>query len=64
LVNRNLDPALLRAITRRYMVGMVLYATAFALAFLNSVFSLALIARLALLFVLPEPGTGLESPKL
>src|SRR5919199_1859759 len=43
LVGRHLDPALLRAMRRRYVVGMALYATAFALAFLNVVFSLALI---------------------
>ena len=65
LVGRNLDPALLRAMTRRYVLGMVLYATAFALAFLNPVFSLALIAGLALLFVLPEPDSRPgESPRL
>ena len=63
LVDRNLDPALLRAMTRRYVVGMVLYASAFALAFLNAVFSLALIAGLALLFVLPEPGSQPGKPK-
>jgi uncharacterized membrane protein len=40
LVGRTLDPTLLRAMTRRYVVGTVLYATAFALAFLNPVFSL------------------------
>ena len=39
------------------MVGMVLYIAAFALALLNAVLSLALIAVLALLFVLPEPGS-------
>jgi hypothetical protein len=65
LVGRSLDPTLLRAMTRRYVVGTVLYATAFALAFLNPVFSLALIAGLALLFVLPEPGRRPgESPRL
>ena len=65
LVGRNLDPVLLQAMTRRYVLGMVLYATAFALAFLNPVFSLALIAGLALLFVLPEPDSRPgESPRL
>lgn len=56
LVDRNLDPALLRSMTRRYVAGMALYLVAFALAFVNVVLSLALIAGLALLFVLPEPG--------
>jgi uncharacterized membrane protein len=32
LVDPNLDPALLRAMTRRFVVGMVLYIAAFALA--------------------------------
>lgn len=56
LVSRDLDPASLRAMTRRYIVGMVLYIFAFALAFVSPVASLALIVVLALLFVLPEPG--------
>ena len=57
LVDRSLDLATLRAMTRRYVVRMVLYIAAFALAFLNAVLSLALIAVLALLFVLPELGS-------
>jgi uncharacterized membrane protein len=63
LMDRNLDPTLLRAMTQRYVGGMVLYATAFALAFLNVVFSLALIAGLALLFVLPEPRSRPGKPE-
>ncbi|MBV9455352.1 MAG: DUF1211 domain-containing protein [Rubrobacter sp.] len=63
LVDRHLDPALLRAMTRRYVLGMTLYTAAFALAFLNVVFSLALIAGLALLFVLPEPSSRAEKPE-
>ena len=56
LVNRNLDPSLLRTMTRRYVFGMLAYFVAFALAFVNVVASLILIVVLALLFVLPEPG--------
>ncbi len=56
LVDRNLGPSLLRAMTRRYVFGMVAYLVAFALAFANVTASLVLIVILALLFVLPEPG--------
>ena len=56
LVSRDLDPALLRAMTRRYVAGMGLYVFAFALAFVSVVLSLALVVGLALLFVLPEPA--------
>jgi uncharacterized membrane protein len=55
LVDRAVDPLLLRAMTRRYVVGMFLYILAFALAFLSPAASLALIIILALIFVLPEP---------
>jgi uncharacterized membrane protein len=56
LVNRNLDPRLLQAMTRRYLIGAVLYIVAFAIAFVSALASLVLIVGLALLFVLPEPG--------
>jgi uncharacterized membrane protein len=56
LVNRDLDPYLLRTMTRRYLLGMVAYLFVFLLAFVNVAASLALIVALALLFVLPEPG--------
>ena len=56
LVNPNLSPAILRAMTRRYIVGMLLYVVAFALALVNVTASLVLIVILALIFVLPEPG--------
>jgi hypothetical protein len=51
-VDRDLNPALLRSMTRRYVVGMSLYI----LAFVNVVVTLLLIVGLVLLFVLPEPG--------
>jgi uncharacterized membrane protein len=55
LVDRAVDPLLLRAMTRRYVFGMLLYILAFALAFYSAAASLALIVILALIFVLPEP---------
>ena len=55
LVDRNVDPSLLRAMTRRFVFGMLLYVIAFALAFVSPAASLALIVILALIFVLPEP---------
>jgi uncharacterized membrane protein len=63
LVDRNLDPALLRAMTRRYVFGMVAYIVTFALAFVNVAASLILIVILALLFVLPEPGERSKPPR-
>jgi uncharacterized membrane protein len=63
LVDRNLDPALLRAMTRRYVFGMVAYLVTFALAFVNVAASLILIVILALLFVLPEPGERSKPPR-
>ena len=56
LVDRNLDPSLLRAMTRRYLAGTLAYLFAFVLSLVNVTASLALIVALALLFVLPEPG--------
>jgi uncharacterized membrane protein len=59
LVDRGLDPLLLRAMTRRYVLGMLLYILAFAPAFFSAAASLALIVILALIFVLLEPdGPG------
>jgi uncharacterized membrane protein len=55
LVDRSVDPSLLRAMTRRYVLGALLYILAFALSFVSPAASLALIVILALIFVLPEP---------
>jgi uncharacterized membrane protein len=63
LVDRNLDPGRLRAMTRRYVFGMVVYLVTFALAFVNVAASLTLIVILALLFVLPEPGERSKPPR-
>ena len=64
LVDRSLDPSLLRAMTRRYVLGMLPYVVAFALAFVSSAASLALIVILALIFILPEPNgsSGAQHP--
>ena len=63
LVDRDLDPSLLRTMTRRYIFGMIAYLVAFLLAFVNVTASLVLIVVLALLFVLPEPGERRTTPK-
>jgi uncharacterized membrane protein len=66
LVDRAVDPLLLRAMTRRYVLGLLLYILAFALAFFSAVASLALIVILALIFVLPEPegpGSSRRTPR-
>jgi uncharacterized membrane protein len=63
LVDRNLDPFLLRAMTRRYVAGTVAYLITVLIAFVNVTVSLALIVILALLFVLPEPGERRTTPK-
>jgi len=64
LVDRNLDPATLRAMTQRYIAGMVLYVATFALTFVNVVLSLVLVIGLALLFALPEPGSRPGKPEV
>jgi hypothetical protein len=50
-----LEPSVLRAMTRRYVVGLMLYVGAFALTFVSVAASLALIVVLGLVFGLPEP---------
>jgi uncharacterized membrane protein len=55
LIDRSVDPSLLRAMTRRYVFGMLSYTFAFVLAFISPVASLTLIVILVLIFVLPEP---------
>ena len=62
LLDRDTDPASVRAMTLRYVLGLALYAVAFLLAFFVPALSLALIAGLALLFVLPEPS-GMKAPR-
>lgn len=55
LIDRSVDPSLLRAMTRRYLFGMLSFIFTFALAFVSPAASLALIVALVLIFVLPEP---------
>jgi hypothetical protein len=50
-----LETSVLRAMTRRYVVGLMLYVGAFALTFVSVAASLALIVVLGLVFGLPEP---------
>ena len=45
LIDRSVDPYLLRAMTRRYVLGMLAYILAFALAFVSPAASLTLIWR-------------------
>lgn len=63
LLDRDLDSTMVRAMTRRYMVGMLLYIVAFGLAFVSVSLSLAVILVLALLFILPEPGERTQKPR-
>lgn len=62
LLDRGMNPELVRAMTRRFVVGMLLYIAAFALAFVSTTLALAIIVGLALLFVLPEPAIVSRSP--
>lgn len=63
LIDRSVDPSLLRAMTRRFVLGMLLYVLAFALAFVSAAASLTLIVILALIFVLPEPDSSRRSAR-
>jgi len=59
LLRREADHGLVRAITRAYTPGPILYGASFALAFVNVMMSLALTMGLALFFALPSrPHTG------
>lgn len=57
-----LDPAVDRqavaGVTRRYNLGLIGYAAGFALSFVNTAASLALMVLLGLLFVLPSSSGG------
>lgn len=57
-----LDPAVDRqsvaGVTRRYNLGLIGYAAAFALSFVNTAASLALMVLLGLVFVLPSSSGG------
>jgi uncharacterized membrane protein len=54
LVGSNLDPALLRKMTRRYALAAALHIFAFALAFVSAPLSITLLVGLAVRFALPE----------
>lgn len=57
LVDKSLNPRLLRAMTRHFLIGPLLYLISFIFAFINVTVSLSLYVILALLYVLPGPST-------
>lgn len=57
LLDRSLSPGALRVMTRRYVVGTLLYAVTFVISFVSVTLALTLIIGLALTFMLPEPGS-------
>lgn len=57
LLDRSLSPGALRVMTRRYVVGTLLYAVTFVISFVSVTLTLTLIIGLALTFMLPEPGS-------
>ena len=54
LLDQSLDLTIIRAMTRRYVLGMLFYILAFAISFVSLAASLVLLVVLALLFILPE----------
>lgn len=55
LVDRTLNPRLLQAMTRHFLVGPLLYLLSFGLAFVSITASLSIYAILALMYILPGP---------
>ncbi|MGC5306969.1 TMEM175 family protein [Micromonospora zamorensis] len=56
LLRADLDPRLARAVSRRFMVGPVLYVVAFSLVFINPVLSLCAYLLLVGVYLVPGPG--------
>ncbi|MDQ3811805.1 MAG: TMEM175 family protein [Chloroflexota bacterium] len=56
LLGAHTDPVLVRAITRQFLIGPVLYAASTALAFVSVPASLAVHGLLAILYLLPNPA--------
>jgi len=56
LLDERLDPTMIRAMTRRYVLGTFFYVLAFLLSLVSLIASLALLVILALIFILPEPS--------
>jgi len=54
LLDQSVDPAMVRAMTRRFILGTFFYVLAFLLAFVSLTISLILLVGLALIFILPE----------
>ncbi|HST04228.1 MAG TPA: TMEM175 family protein [Chloroflexia bacterium] len=57
LMDRNADPLAIASITRSYNVGLVLYATALAIAFFNALISVIIFIFLTIFFALPGAKT-------
>jgi len=56
LLDQSVDPAMVRSMTRRFILGTFFYVLAFLLAFVSLTISLILLVGLALIFILPEPS--------
>jgi uncharacterized membrane protein len=56
LVDRNLSPRLLRAMTRHFLVGPFLYLLSFIFAFINVTVSISIYIVLTLMYILPGPN--------
>ena len=56
LLDKQANPAAVRAITRCYRVGPVVYLVAFLLAFVSATASLTMTILLAVFFALPGPN--------
>lgn len=65
LLDERMDLTLIRAMTRRYVLGAFFYVLAFLIAFVSLAASLALLVVLALIFILPEPSdrTAVRRPR-
>lgn len=59
LFSRTLTPAVIRALTRQYTTGLVLYAVAFVIGFFSGAVSIALCFGLAVFFALPLRGANI-----
>jgi uncharacterized membrane protein len=57
LFDRNADPLAIASITRSYNVGLVLYAIAFAISFINASVSISICIFLNIFFALPGDRT-------
>jgi uncharacterized membrane protein len=56
IVDERLEPAFVRRLTWQYMLSVIFYLTAVALAFFHAISSLVLCVGLTLLYLLPPPA--------